>query len=201
MVPSYIFANNVMEKLAETNELLQVREENIRRMVNLRQSYDLDDPKFTEEVYLARKQMLEVFEQIVLNSKLVPPMVENFREFILRTKPEEQFIEERAVWADTTCLTNMVALMNSDYDTVMKLDTNFSLFWIVKLVCLNSLYFMLGLRANILISGDAGRGKSYVFKMLEKLFTPGAIFSVSHQTANAHNTNQGMMDTIEYQDE
>ena len=201
MTPQYIFANNILEILALVNELIQLRVENIRRTHNLRQSFNMEDPIFTEKIYLERIQMLQKLAQVVYNSKLIPPMLKTWIELFLMANPGEQSGEERCVYSDSTCFSNMIIAMNHDFDKVCKLDTNFQLFWIVWLVCLNSLYFVLALRANILISGDAGRGKSYVFKMLEKLTPPGAIFSVSHQTANAHNTSQGMMDVMEYQDE
>lgn len=198
---TYISSDSVHEKLAETNELLKIRRENERTFVNLRQSYDLDDPRYTEQVYITRRKALERFGQIFMNSELIPPMVKVIREFFLMALLGEQFVEETHVWKSTTCFTDFVISMNNDFDRIYKLDTNFALLWIVWLVCLNSLYFVLGLRANILISGDAGRGKSYIFKVLEKMCPAGAIFSVSHQTTNAHNTGQGMMDTMEYHDE
>lgn len=159
----------------------------------------IDDMTFVDKIQQARGVMLDQFWRTFRISKKVTPTVDAARRwFQKRTRTlgyKGHWSRRRQLAENLSPFGNMVVTLMNDCGDALEIETNFQLMFVTLLVVMCGWEFRFGLRPNMIVTGEAGVGKSFCVEQVEKIMIPGATFNLNHLTQHGMNGNDDICDT------
>lgn len=186
------------DEMAKRNEFMVLRKKNLFQRDEICRRYENSAPKeFKEHYNNHRKEAIAEFETVFRECDNVTETVKTVRDYFNHLPAKDQWTENLQTVKSLSPYANMVVRMNAEFDKIFEVETNFVLLWKSFLVMLSGFRYTWDLRPNLLVTGEGGTGKSFIFDLVETIATRGTFESITHQTPQSNNTEGDHSDKAE----
>ncbi len=195
ILPMNMFMEPKERTLSEQSEFIRQRIANREKLMNIQSAFKEGSPQYRREMNnYKRNALAQMWTKFMDRNSQLSMGIINTRSWFNSLKPSQYWFEFNMSSANLSPFGNIITTMQVEADQLMRINTNFDLFFILLTSSLASSEYSFELRPNVSVTGGAGQGKSWMLLETEQLSVPGATLNVSHMTPKAFNGPQDWSD-------
>ena len=167
----------------------RLRLENAREKAVIRRRCKNDPDRFEKEMKVFRENAAEEFWEVFCNSNDIPKSVVLGRDWFLSLDNRARHADRPRNHENLSTFGDMMATINRSVSKIFGVVSSNRLFFQMFVALLAGTRRYFDLNIQLMITGGAEAGKSFVAKLIETLSHPGGCMNLTNTTPKAFNTD------------
>lgn len=194
--PDDFFTGNPETIFARKNDFIALRMKNKEMKNIIRDNYVPGTKEYSQAMTSFKNSAVHDFWRVFMTSEKLTGPAKSLRKWLKTLQPSQKFVEFNMSFTNVSAFANMIIKMIKIFSGSYRVESSFQVVMMAFLTALSSFTYVYGLRPNLLLSGDAGIGKSYILNLIREVFFDGAVVEVTNLTRHAFHTDMDFSDFL-----